>query len=142
MESVAGTPGLVDSGEDTEILSSTSDEDESELSFMSTPKTTSNKWASPAVQVVNSTSGGDQADQPEALTLKVRRAIIKNVFGKHLSREESVEVLKKKFSVKSNDLTCMTPTQLLAVLIRKLVSGGYVQIDGNDFKVVKEISLM
>ncbi|XP_048576886.1 uncharacterized protein LOC116617942 [Nematostella vectensis] len=100
-----------------------------------------------------STSSPEDAkagDQVEALPLKIKRAVIKSVFGKQLTREVCVDVLKNKFFLKSNALTSLSPSQAIAVLIRKLVSQKYVEFKTppsqitsiNDVNVLKEISLI
>ena len=75
---------------------------------------------------------------------------MKSVFGKHLTREECVDVLKKKFLVKANSLTSLTPSQVFSTIIRKLISHRYIEFKKgpeqvtsiDDVKVLKEISLL
>ena len=79
--------------------------------------------------------------------------IFKAVFGKvQVEREDVVKVLKKKFSVKQDRLTSLTMTQLMEVLVKKLVNQRYCSIkDGpktnitnlkmEDITVHKEIAL-
>ena len=71
--------------------------------------------------------------------------IIKVVFGRVLAREEVI-ILKSKFTVKKSQLTSLTASQLLTVLIKKLIKYNYVTLNGNvnnlqrdDVKVKKNI---
>jgi len=72
--------------------------------------------------------------------------IIKVVFGRVLAREEVITILKSKFTVKKSQLTSLTASQLLTVLIKKLIKYNYVTLNGNvnnlqrdDVKVKKNI---
>ncbi|KAK2564501.1 hypothetical protein P5673_011944 [Acropora cervicornis] len=72
--------------------------------------------------------------------------IIKVVFGRVLAREEVITILKSKFTVKKSQLTSLTASQLLTVLIKKLIKYNYVTLNGNvnnlqrdDVKVKKKI---
>ena len=85
--------------------------------------------------------------------LKACQVIFKAVFGKvQVEREDVVKVLKKKFSVKQDRLKALTMTQLMEVLVKKLVNQRYCSIkDGpetnitnlkmEDITVHKEIAL-
>ena len=46
--------------------------------------------------------------------------IIKAVFGENLNRENTVKVLKNKFSAKHHSLTSLTVTQLIEVFAKNL----------------------
>ena len=63
--------------------------------------------------------------------------IFKAVFGKvQVEREDVVKVLKKKFSVKQDRLTSLTMTQLMEVLVKKLVNQRYCSIkDGPETNI-------
>ena len=72
--------------------------------------------------------------------------MIKAVFRKVLTREEAVGILKSKFSVKQNNLTNLTPSQVMSVLVKKLVKHKYVTLKENvsslsDVTVHKEIAV-
>ena len=72
--------------------------------------------------------------------------MIKAVFGKVLTREESVGILKSKFSVKRSNLTNLTPSQVMSVLVKKLAKQKYVTLKENvsslsDVTVHKEIAI-
>ena len=72
--------------------------------------------------------------------------MIKAVFRKVLTKEEAVGILKSKFSVKQNNLTNLTPSQVMSVLVKKLVKHKYVTLKENvsslsDATVHKEIAV-
>ena len=74
--------------------------------------------------------------------------IIKAVFGRVLTREEVITILKSKFTIKKSQLTSLAASQLLTVLIKKLIKYNYVTLHGNvnnlqrdDVKVNKKIDL-
>ena len=75
--------------------------------------------------------------------------VIKAVFGRILSREQTVNILRSKFSVKQSNLTNLTPTQLQQVLIKKLIKNNYVSLkegktnplNKDDVDVHKEIEV-
>lgn len=72
--------------------------------------------------------------------------MIKAVFRKVLTKEEAVGILKSKFSVKQNNLTNLTPSQVMSVLVKKLVKHKYVTLKENvsslsDVTVHKEIAV-
>ena len=131
-----------DSG-DTEILSD-NEWDDSQCQGSESP--TSYKPITPRTPEAAKAHG----DQVDGLSLKLRRALLKSVFGRYLTREESVDILKKKFLVKNNALTSLTPSEITSVLIRKLAAQKYFdfkmptsQITNiDDIKVLKEISLL
>lgn len=79
-------------------------------------------------------------------TLTSLQVVIKAVFGKLLTREKSVDILKSKFEVKKSNLTNLTPSQIMSVLVRKLVRHKYVSLKENvntpgDVTVHKEIAI-
>ena len=112
---------------------------------------------------MNDSSGSDESPScsqaPKALAdkkdldswpLKTNQIIVKAVFSKVLSRDDTVSVLKKKFSVQSKNLTTLSPIQLLGVLAKKLVNNGYCTISKmeninslqmSDLSVLKEIEI-
>ena len=45
--------------------------------------------------------------------LKFNQLIVKGVFSRLLNREEMIDVLKKKFSVKQKNLTGLKPSELM-----------------------------
>lgn len=72
--------------------------------------------------------------------------MIKAGFRKVFTREEAVGILKSKFSVKQNNLTNLTPSQVMSVLVKKLVKHKYVTLKENvsslsDVTVHKEIAV-
>ena len=76
--------------------------------------------------------------------------IIKAVFGENLNRENTVKVLKNKFSVKHHFLRSLTVTQLMEVFAKKLLTHKYCHISlwvnpsnmkMDDIIVYKEIFL-
>ena len=72
--------------------------------------------------------------------------MIKAVFRKVLTKEEAVGILKSKFSVKQNNLTNLTPSQVMSVLVKKLVKHKYVTLKENvsslsDVTVHEEIAV-
>ena len=93
-----------------------------------------------------------QADKKDldSWALKTNQIIVRAVFGKVLSRDETVSVLKKKFSVQPKNLTALSPIQLLGVLAKKLVNNRYCTISKmeninslkmSDISVLKEIEI-
>ena len=57
--------------------------------------------------------------------------VIKVVFGKVLARAELITMLKSKFTVKKSQLTSLTASQLLTVLIKKRIRYNYVTLNSN-----------
>ena len=94
-------------GHDTAIMNDSSPTSDESPSCSEAPKTSANK------------------KQLDSRPLKTNQLIVKAVFGKILSRDEAVSVLKKKFSVQPKNLTTLAPIQLLGVLAKKLVNNGY-----------------
>lgn len=80
--------------------------------------------------------------------LKVNQVIVKSVFSRVLKRDEIIDVLKKKFSVQQKNLTGLKPSELMAVLAKKLVRNDYCRLhvkhgevkNKDDLTVVKEIA--
>ena len=73
-----------------------------------------------------------------------------SLFGRVLSRDDAVSVLKKKFSVQPKNLTNLSPIQQLEVLAKKLVNSRYCTISKmeninslhkSDISVLKEIEI-
>lgn len=130
---------------DTEILSSDNECDDSQ--HQASPSSTT---ANPSTPASTPEAAKSHKDRVESLPVKLRRALMKSVFGKHLSREECVDVLKKKFLVKGNSLTSLTPSQVVSTIIRKLISQKYIEFKKapeqvtsiDDITVLKEISLL
>lgn len=104
------------------------------------------------VEVLSTTDSGTNSQ--ETLHGKVpssaasSQLVIKAVFGKVLTREEVITILKSKFMVKKSQLTSLTASQLLTVLIKKLMKYNYVTLNGkvnnlqrDDVKVNKKIDL-
>ena len=56
--------------------------------------------------------------------------VVKAVFGKVLTREEVITILNSKFMVKKSQLASLTASQLLTVLIKKLIKHSYVPLNG------------
>ncbi len=84
------------------------------------------------------------------LPKKLYQKIVKSVCGKVLTREESINLLKNKFSVTTRNVSSLTPSQLLEVVSKKLIRNKYVEIpDSVDhsqlqmsaIKVRKEIEM-
>lgn len=84
------------------------------------------------------------------MTSKVCKMIVKSVCGKILNREETLKLLKSKFSVTARHLTTLTPSQLLEVAAKKLLRGKYCvipkgtntnQLTTTMIKVNKEIEV-
>ena len=72
--------------------------------------------------------------------------VIKAVFGNLLTREKSVDILKSKFDVKQSNLTNLTPSQVMSVLVKQLVRHNYVTLKENasslgNVTVHKEIAI-
>ena len=89
-------------------------------------------------------------DTAVEMTSKVCKMIVKSVCGKILNREETLKLLKSKFSVTARHLTTLTPSQLLEVAAKKLLRGKYCviaegtntnQLTATMIKVNKEIEL-
>ena len=104
------------------------------------------------VEVLSTTNSG--AGSKETLHGKVpstaasSQLIMKVVFGRVLAREEVIAILKSKFMVTKSQLTSLTASQLLTVLIKKLIKYNYVTLNSNvnnlqrdDVKVNKKIDL-
>ena len=73
--------------------------------------------------------------------------VIRAVFGKLLTREKSVDILKSRFDVKQSNLTNLTASQVMSVLVKKLVRHNYVTLKENvsslgDVTVHKEIAML
>ena len=93
---------------------------------------------------------GDKKDL-NSWPLKTNQIIVKTVFGRVLSRDDAVSILKKKFSVQPKNLTTLSsPVQLLEVLAKKLVNNRYCTISKmqninslqkSDISVLKEIEI-
>ena len=119
------------SGNDTDILNDSSASDESP-SCSQAAKTSADK------------------KELDSWPLRTNEIIVQAVFGRILSRDDEVSVLKKKFSVQQKNLTTLSPTQLLGVLAKKLVNNGYCTISkmdninslkNGDLSVSKEIEM-
>ena len=67
-------------------------------------------------------------DTAVEMTSKVCKMIVKSVCGKILNREETLKLLKSKFSVTARHLTTLTPSQLLEVAAKQLLRGKYCVI--------------
>ena len=89
-------------------------------------------------------------DTAVEMTSKVCKMIVKSVCGKILNREETLKLLKSKFSVTARHLTTLTPSQLLEVAAKKLLRGKYCvipegtntnQLTATMIRVNKEIEL-
>ena len=80
--------------------------------------------------------------------LKVNQLIVKGVFSRVLNREEMIDVLKKKFSVKQKNLTGLKPSELMSVLAKKLTRSEYCRLNvkygevknKDDITIVREIT--
>ena len=80
--------------------------------------------------------------------LKVNQLIVKGVFSRVLNREEMIDVLKKKFSVKQKNLTELKPSELMSVLAKKLTQNEYCRLNvkygevknKDDITIVREIT--
>ena len=104
------------------------------------------------VEVLSTTDSGTSSQEtlrgkvPSSATSS--QLVIKAVFGRVLSREEVITILKSKFMVKKSQLTSLSASQLLTVLIKKLMKYNYVTLNGkvnnlqrDDVKVNKKIDL-
>lgn len=126
-----------DQGGDTD---SVEDEDEDEEENMSQSPPSSQ--VPPLLPAVSSTETWE-------LNLKANQLIVKGVFSRVLTREEMIDVLKKKFSVKQKNLTGLRPSELMSVLMaKKLVRNEYCRLNvkhgevknKDDITIVKEIT--
>lgn len=68
------------------------------------------------------------SESKSAWLLAVNPAILKGFFGHVLNRESTVNILKKKFPVQPRNLTNLKPTELMSVLLRKLVRNDYCRV--------------
>lgn len=80
-------------------------------------------------------------------TLTSSQVVIRAVFGKLLTREKSVDILKSRFDVKQSNLTNLTASQVISVLVKTLVRHNYVTLKENvsslgDVTVHKEIAIL
>ena len=71
-------------------------------------------------------------------SLQVNQTIVKRVFRRILKRDEIVEVLKKKLTKKKKNITGLAPTQLMSVLVKKLVKHRYCNVKKGEIKNLKE----
>jgi hypothetical protein len=120
-------------------VSSEDDNDENSASQVckSSPKATDNK----------SYNGNENTD--DDLPIKLRQYIIKRVFGKLPSRNELVEVLRKKFLVPAKNLTALTASEIMSVVTRKLLKQGNCEINSSnpshvqtkDIVIIREIEI-
>lgn len=125
-----------DQGGDTD---SVEDEDEDEEENMSQSPPSSQ--VPPLLPDVSSTETLES-------NLKANQLIVKGVFSRVLNREELIDVLKKKFSVKQKNLTWLRPSELMSVLAKKLVRNEYCRLNvkhgevknKDDITIVKEIT--
>ena len=78
--------------------------------------------------LVKATSYVQPKDFTVPTTATLSNVVIKAVFGRILSREQTVNVLKSKFLIKQSNLKNLTPTHLQQVLIKKLVKNNYVSL--------------
>ena len=91
-------------------------------------------------------SAGSPASEVKVpFTIVSSQVVIKVVFGEVLTRDEAFGIVKSKFSVKQNNLTNLTPSQVMSVLVKKLVKHKYVTLKENvsslsDATVHKEIA--
>lgn len=123
-----------DQGGDTD---SVEDEDEEENMSQSPPSS----QVPPLLPAVSSTETWES-------NLKANQLIVKGVFSRVLNREEMIDVLKKKFSVKQKNLTGLRPSELMSVLAKKLVRNEYCRLNvkhgevknKDDITIVKEIT--
>ena len=91
---------------------------------------------------------GASLDDKWEANLKVHQLIVKGVFSRVLRREEIITVLKKKFNVQQKNLTALKPTELMAVLAKKLARNDYCRLNvlhgevktKDDITIVKEIT--
>lgn len=95
---------------------------------------------------MNPTGASSPSEIKVPSTLTSSQVVIKAVFGKLFTREKSVDILKSKFDVKKSNLTNLTPSQVMSVLVRKLVRHKYVSLKENvntpgDVTVHKEIAI-
>ena len=92
-------------------------------------------------------SAGSPASEVKVpFTIVSSQVVIGVVFGEVLTRGEAVGIVKSKFSVKQNNLTNLTPSQVMSVLVKKLVKHKYVTLKENvsslsDATVHKEIAV-
>ena len=104
------------------------------------------------VEVLSTTDSGTSSQEtlhgkvPSTATSS--QLVIKAVFGKVLTRDEVITILKSKFSLKKSQLTSLSASQLLTVLIKILIKYNYVTLNGkmnnlqrDDVKVNKKIDL-
>ena len=86
------------------------------------------------VEVLSTTDSGTSSQETlhgkVSSTATSSQLVIKAVFDKVLTREEVITILKSKFSVKKSKLTSPTASQLLAVLINKVIKYNYVTLNG------------
>ena len=125
-----------DQGGDTDSVDN-EDEDEEENMSQSPPSS----QVPPLLPAVSSTETWES-------NLKANQLIVKGVFSRVLNREELIDVLKKKFSVKQKNLTWLRPSELMSVLAKKLVRNEYCRLNvkhgevknKDDITIVKEIT--
>lgn len=80
--------------------------------------------------------------------LRANQLIVKGVFSRILTRDEIVDVLRKKFSTPKKNLTGLKPSDLMAVLAKKLTRNEYCSLKVNhaevkskeDLTILKEIA--
>jgi len=76
--------------------------------------------------------------------LKGNQLIVKGVFGRVLKRDEIIDVLKKKFNVQQKNLTGLKPTEVMAVLVKKLTRNEYckLKVQHGDVKKNEDITVL
>ena len=86
-----------------------------------------------------------QDEQTWQSNLAMNQAIVKGVFGKVLRTDDIIHILKTKFAVQQKMITGLKPTELMDVLVKKLVCNEYCRLKGEgknkeDITVFKEIA--
>jgi len=86
-----------------------------------------------------------QDEQTWQSNLAMNQAIVKGVFGKVLKTDDIIHILKTKFAVQQKMITGLKPTELVDVLVKKLVGNEYCRLKGEgknkeDITVFKEIA--
>ena len=109
------------------------------------PYVNSDSIESPRTRIFCS-AGSPASEVKVPFTIVSSQVVIKVVFGEVLTRDEAVGIVKSKFSVKQNNLTNLTPSQVMSVLVKKLVKHKYVTLKENvsslsDVTVHEEIAV-
>ena len=136
MESPQSTEDSTSSTHDTDILSDVDNQSEDSI----TEEICSSQQLCPMTAAMPQELSADSVNNQ--WPSNANKVIIKAVFGKLITRDEAVAVLKKRFNVQQKHLTGLAPGQLYAVMAKKLVQSKYCTLlNKQNIKILKRSDL-